>query len=50
MSISEKQLNALKKIRGDWGSVKPYTRIIENKKKYNRKEKHKKDYRNFSEN
>jgi hypothetical protein len=50
MSISEKQLNALKKIRGDWGGVKPYTRIIENKKKYNRKEKHKKDYRNFSEN
>lgn len=50
MSISEKQLNALKKIRGDWGDVKPYTRIIENKKKYNRKEKHKKDYRDFSEN
>lgn len=50
MSISEKQLNALKKIRGDWGGVKPYTRIIENKKKYSRKEKHKKDYKNFSEN
>lgn len=50
MSISEKQLNALKKIRGDWGGVKPYTRIIENKKKYSRKEKHKKDYREFSEN
>jgi hypothetical protein len=50
MSISEKQLNALKKIRGDWGGVKPYTRIIENKKKYSRKEKHKKDYKNFPEN
>ena len=50
MNISEKQLNALKKIRGDWGGVKPYTRIIENKKKYNRKEKHKKDLRDFSEN
>lgn len=50
MSISKKQLNALKKIRGDWGGVKPYTRIIESKKKYSRKEKHKKDYKNFSEN
>lgn len=44
MSISEKQLNALKKIRGDWGSVKPYTRIEKDKKKYSRKQKHKKGW------
>lgn len=48
--ISDAQLNALKKIRGDWGGVKPYTRIEKDRKKYNRKEKHKKDYKNFSEN
>ena len=43
-TISEKQLNALKKIRGDWGGVKPYTRIEKDKKKYNRKQKHKKGW------
>lgn len=48
--ISDAQLRALNKIRGDWGGVKPYTRIEKNKKKYSRKEKHKKDLRNFSEN
>ena len=44
------QLRALQKIRGDWGGVKPYTRIEKDRKKYNRKEKHKKNYKNFSEN
>lgn len=44
MSISEKQLNALKKIRGDWGGVKPYTRIEKDKKKYSRKQKHKRGW------
>ena len=44
MSISEKQLNALKKIRGDWGGVKPYARIEKDKKKYSRKQKHKKGW------
>lgn len=39
--ISDGQLNALNKIRGDWGNVKPYTRIENDKKKYSRKEKHK---------
>lgn len=39
--ISDAQLRALNKIRGDWGEVKPYTRIEKDKKKYNRKEKHK---------
>lgn len=48
--ISNAQLRALQKIRGDWGGVKPYTRIEKNMKKYSRKEKHKKDLRNFSEN
>ena len=39
--ISDNQLRALKKIRGDWGDVKPYTRIERDRKKYNRKQKHK---------
>ncbi len=39
--ISDGQLNALNKIRGDWGMVKPYTRIEKDKKKYSRKNKHK---------
>lgn len=33
-----------KKIRKDWGNVKPYTRIEISKKK-KKKEKHKKDWR-----
>ena len=32
-TISDAQLRALNKIRGDWGGVKPYTRIEKNKKK-----------------
>lgn len=39
--ISDNQLRALKKIRGDWGEVKPYTRIERDRKKYTRKQKHK---------
>lgn len=50
MSASKNFLESLKKVRGNWGGVKPYTRIEKDRKKYNRKEKHKKDYRNFSEN
>lgn len=42
--ISDAQLNALKKIRGDWGGVKPYTRIEKDKKKYSRKQKYKKSW------
>lgn len=34
---SETQLRAMRKVRGDWGGVKPYTRIEQNKKRYNRK-------------
>lgn len=49
-NISNAQLRALQKIRGDWGGVKPYTRIEKDRKKYSRKEKHKKDYKDFSEN
>lgn len=48
--MNEKFYSSLKKIRGDWGGVKPYTRIEKDRKKYSRKEKHKKDYKNFSEN
>lgn len=43
-TISDVQLRALNKIRGDWGGVKPYTRIEKDKKKYNRKQKHKKNW------
>lgn len=44
MKNIENQLKALKKIRGDWGEVKPYTRIEKDKKKYNRKQKYKNIY------
>lgn len=30
-------VETLQKIRGDWGCIKPYTRIFPNKKNYNRK-------------
>ena len=33
----------IKKIRNDWGNVKPYTRVELSKKKQ-KKEKHKKDW------
>lgn len=33
------------KLRNNWGKVKPYTRIEEDKSKFNRKEKHKKDFK-----
>lgn len=36
--------NSIKQIRGDWNGVNPVTRIIPNKKKYNRKKKHKSSY------
>lgn len=39
--MNKKQLDALKKIRGDWGNVKPYTRVERDKTKYTRKTKHK---------
>ena len=32
-----KFLETLQKIRGDWGEVKPYTRVFPNKKSYDRK-------------
>lgn len=42
MASKEQQLETLRKIRRDWGDVKPYTRIELDKKKYRRKKKHKK--------
>lgn len=39
--MNDKFYEALRKQRGDWGQVKPYTRIEKNKKKYSRKQKHK---------
>ena len=36
---SEAQLRAMRKVRGDWGDVKPYTRIEAAKKnRYDRKQ------------
>ena len=32
-------------IRRDWGEINPVTKVIPNKKKYNRKHKHKKNYK-----
>ena len=37
----QKWVDIFKKQRGDWGDVNPVTKIIPNKKKYKRKEKHK---------
>lgn len=34
---SEAQLRAMRKVRGDWGGVKPYTRTEAVKTRYNRK-------------
>ena len=36
---SEAQLRAMRKVRGDWGDVRPFTRIEATKKnRYNRKQ------------
>lgn len=36
---SEAQLRAMRKVRGDWGDVKPYTRVEAAKKnRYDRKQ------------
>lgn len=32
-------------VRRDWGNVNPVTKVIPNKKKYRRKDKHKKSYK-----
>lgn len=37
----EQQIATLKKLRGDWGQVKPYTRVERDRSKYSRKAKHK---------
>lgn len=39
--MNDKFYDALKKQRGDWGGVKPYTRVERDRKKYTRKRKHK---------
>ncbi len=31
------------RLRSDWGKVKPFTRVEEDKTKFNRKQKHKKE-------
>lgn len=37
-------LELYKGIRKDWGDINPVQRVVPNKKKYTRKQKHKKDY------
>ena len=41
---TEATYETVKKMRGDWGNVKPYTRVELSKKKQ-KKEKHKKDWK-----
>lgn len=36
-----KNLEAYNKIRKDWGDIKPVTKVIQSKKAYSRKQKHK---------
>lgn len=38
----QKQIDQMK--RKEWGSINPVTKIVPDKKKYNRKEKHPTDY------
>lgn len=42
-TFNEVSYETIKKIRNDWGNVKPYTRIELSQKK-RKKEKHKKDW------
>lgn len=44
MSEKNSFYETYKKIRKDWGDIKPTTKTIENKKKYKRKEKHPKKF------
>lgn len=43
----KEEKNPYRKIRNDWGTVKPYTRVFVDKRK--KKDKHKKDYKNYEE-
>ena len=38
-------LDAIQSKRRDWGNLNPVTRVVPDKTKYSRKEKHKKDYK-----
>lgn len=38
-----------KSLRNDWGELNPISRIIPDKKKYSRKDKHKKGFKNYNE-
>ena len=44
MSEKNSSYENYKKIRKDWGDIKPITKTIENKKKYKRKEKYSKKF------
>ena len=43
----KEEKNPYRKIRNDWGAVKPYMRVFADKRK--KKDKHKKDYKNYEE-
>jgi hypothetical protein len=38
-------LDAIQSQRRDWGNLNPVTRVVPDKTKYSRKEKHKKNYK-----
>ena len=38
-------LDAIQSKRRDWGNLNPMTRVVPDKTKYSRKEKHKKNYK-----
>ena len=38
-------LDAIQSKRRDWGNLNPVTRVVPDKTKYSRKEKHKKNYK-----
>lgn len=44
--MENKTYETFKKVRKDWNGLNPSTKIIPNKKKYFRKEKHKKKFEN----
>lgn len=44
MFVNNEILEKYKKIKKDWGDIKPTTKTIKNKKKYKRKEKHPKKF------
>lgn len=44
--MENKTYETFKKIRKSWNGLNPSTRIVPNKKRYSRKEKHKRKFEN----